>query len=139
MGAGLIALLILSTALPAGTDDLIDPPPLIEWPGDLPKARTVEGGTLYPDPLDRHISDRLLFLEDYPAKCKARLERLDKVRKAEAKKGIDTCEAVCRERLTAAAAESSSGFTVLEAIGIAAGALAVGVIAGAVVCFSAGL
>lgn len=152
MRAILAALAIISIATPATaeTDPLLEPPAELAWPPDLPRQhfvprgkltptdteltpRWVPGGWLLPHDLADHVEDRLEYLDAQPKLCGKKLRGLDKVRAADLKAAVDNCKARCRERLTEASVEETSGFSLLEVVGVAASAVAAGAIIGIVI------
>lgn len=118
-------LLSCSIGLPAD----VEPPPPFDWKA-VPANQPIDGD---------YLNSIIIYADEAPKRCRARLQRLNGKKMAEMTRAISNCEAVCRERLTAAAKEKASGFTAWEMVGIASGSVAAGIIIGTVIGFSAGL
>src|SRR4051794_4181687 len=68
----ILALLTISTS-----PSPIKAPSLPDWPGNLPLAQTQAGGTFLPEPLDKAVLGRMVYLDHSPELCQAALDGLD--------------------------------------------------------------
>lgn len=78
----ILAWLLTSTATPLQTMG-IKAPDLPAWPGELPPAQQQSTGTFLPAPTDKAVSDRLIYLDHYPALCQSALSALDTLQRLE--------------------------------------------------------
>lgn len=126
-----LAIISISASATATSDDLLDPPPNMEWPDGLPRRIAVDDGWMLPHALADHIHQRLQYLDDFPELCRVKLVGLDGVRRAEHEKAVNVCEATARLRVAEARAVGYSFWHLLGGVSAGVGfGLLVGLIVG---------